>query len=265
MMCENMQVTQKAAIGSNTNQIAIQKNYYGLSAKEASELAIQLFLDNFPKLQEEAARIAQQRAGELCESIIDKLQNQGQSDYSAFAEPDMQFVLNKAQQEYARFGTDDLCELLSSIIVNRVNYNDDIHMKIVLDEAVESAKALSESHINYLSIIYMCKHLTFKNIKSLEDLKKHCEYICSCFQIPKNISNSFAFLDVLKLFSLKIGDAEDFYSRRYGFNRDEITKILPFEMKSIPADYGLSPIGIAIAIININNKTSYNLDIKRCI
>lgn len=262
MMSENIHITQKAAIGSNTNQIATQNNYYGLSAEDASKLAVQLFVDNFPKLQHEAASIARQRAEELCKSIVDKLLNQGLTDYSAFADPDMQFILNKAQIEYARFGSDELCSLLSSIIANRVNYNADNYMKFVLDEAIESAKLLSEAHLNYLSLIFICKQVPFEGIDTIEDLKKHCEYICSRFPTPDNIIVSFPHLNMLNLFSLDLGSAEDVYSRRYGFDKDEIKKIVPFAMTKVPGDYSLSPVGIVLAIINIRNKTPYDLDPK---
>lgn len=46
-----------------------------MTAEEASNLAIKLFMDNFPRLQEEAKKIAKERAEELCKNIVDKLKN----------------------------------------------------------------------------------------------------------------------------------------------------------------------------------------------
>ena len=65
-MSDETKIIQKAALGSDTTQIGEQNNYYGMTAEEASNLAIKLFMDNFPRLQEEAKKIAKERAEELC-------------------------------------------------------------------------------------------------------------------------------------------------------------------------------------------------------
>ena len=72
-MSDGTKVIQKSALGSDTTQIGEQNNYYGMTAEEASNLAIKLFMDNFPRLQEEAKKIAEERAEELCKNIVDKL------------------------------------------------------------------------------------------------------------------------------------------------------------------------------------------------
>lgn len=56
-MSEDIKIIQKAAMGADTTQIASQNNYYGMTAEQASNLAIKLFMDNFPKLQEEAKKL----------------------------------------------------------------------------------------------------------------------------------------------------------------------------------------------------------------
>ena len=85
--------------------------------------------------------------------------------------PDIQYILNKSHQEYARFGTQTLHDLLSDLIVNRINYDNDYYMKILLDEAVEIVKSLSEVHLNYLSLIFLCKETRMNSINLLIYLK----------------------------------------------------------------------------------------------
>lgn len=261
-MDDDIKVIQKAAIGSDTTQIARQNNYYGLSAEEASSLAIKLFMDNFPKLQEEAKKIAEKRAEELCKNVIARLERQGKKDFSEFSDPDIQYILNKSHQEYARFGTDTLFGLLSEIIINRINYNGDFYMKIILDEAIDIVKSLSEAHLNYLSLTFLCKQAKQESINSVETLKEYCEYICSKLPVPDNIEESIPFLNMLRLFTLSLGDAEEIYSQCYNLNLDDVREILPSMMHSIPGDYMLSPVGIVIAIINIHNKTNLMPDFK---
>lgn len=261
-MSEDIKIIQKASMGSDTTQIANQNNYYGMTAEQASNLAIKLFMDNFPKLQEEAKKIAEDRAEELCKNVIAKLKRQGKNDFSEFSDPDVQYILNKSHQEYARFGTDALCELLSELIINRINYNNDFYMKVIIDEAVDIVKSLSETHLNYLSLIFLGKQTKFKNINSIEALKNHCEYICSKLPVHKNIEDSIPFLNMLRLFTLNLGDVDEIYSNCYNLELNKIKEILPSVMNSIPSDYILSPIGIIIAIINIHNKTDLRLDFK---
>lgn len=236
-MSDETKIIQKAALGSDTTQIGEQNNYYGMTAEEASNLAIKLFMDNFPRLQEEAKKIAKERAEELCKNIVDKLKKQGKTNFSEFSDPDIQYILNKSHQEYARFGTQTLHDLLSDLIVNRINYDNDYYMKILLDEAVEIVKSLSEVHLNYLSLIFLCKEIRMNSINSIDLLKEHCEYICSKMPISK-----------LYLFAYTSS----------AFPKE----ILPLAMNSIPGDYSLTPVGIIIAIINIHNKTNLNLDFK---
>ncbi len=261
-MSDNIEVIQKAAVGSNTIQIASQNNYYGMTAEEASDLTIKLFMDNFPKLQEEARKIAEERAEELCKNVIAKLEKQGKNDFSEFSDPDMQYILNKSHQEYARFGTDTLFNLLSEIIINRINYNGDFYMKVILDEAIDIVKSLSEAHLNYLSLTFLCKHTKLESINSVETLKEHCEYICSKLPVPYNIEESIPFLDMLRLFTVSIGGAEEIYSECYNLDLDKVKEIVPSMIHSIPGDYMLSPVGIVIAIINIHNKTNLTLEFK---
>lgn len=261
-MSEDLKVIQKAAVGSDTTQIANQNNYYGMTAEEASNLAIKLFMDNFPKLQEEARKIAEERAEELCKNVIAKLERQGKKDFSDFSDPDIQYILNKSHQEYARFGTDTLFDLLSELIINRINFNNDFYIKIILDEAVDIVKSLSEAHLNYLSLTFLCKQVKLQYINSVEALKNHCEYICSKLPVPDNIEDSIPYLIMLRLFTLSLGGAAETYSENYNLDLNKVKEILPSMMHSIPADYMLSPVGIIIAIINIHNKTDFRLDFK---
>lgn len=266
MVSEENKIIQSSVLGSGTTQIGAQNNYIinnsGITPEKAVEITTKLFMDNFPKLQEAAMNEARRRADEFCKELIGKMQKQDNVNYSAFTEPDVQFILNKAQQEYARFGTEQLRDLLSDIIVNRINYNDDYFMKIILDEAIGIAKYLTDAHLNYLSLIFLCKQVTFHDIKTINDLEKHFLKISSGLPVPDSIAKSVTFLNMMRLFSIGIGKPVQFYSKRYGLNVTEVEKILPSAMKTIPGDYALSPVGIVIAVINIQKKMGVKIDFQ---
>lgn len=152
--------------------------------------------------------------------------------------------------------------MLSDLIVNRINYDNDYYMKILLDEAVEIVKSLSEVHLNYLSLIFLCKEIRMNSINSIDLLKEHCEYICSKMPITNGIESSVPFLYMLRLLTISLGNADEVYAKRYNLDIGKVKEILPLAMNSIPGDYSLTPVGIIIAIINIHNKTNLNLDFK---
>ncbi len=242
-MSEDIQIIQKSGVASETTQIGEQNNYYGLSPVEASQLTLQLFQDNFPKLQKEAADVAMKRAEELCNEVINRLIVKGKTDFTEFSDPDMQFILNKSQQEYARFGTQDLLALLSDLLTNRIEYNNDQYMKILLDQAVETAKSLTPAHLNYLSLIFICKQVKFSDINSIETLDARLKYICANFPVPQNIETCCSFLHMKNLLILNLGTPEERLSSSYGIKKDIIKPILPPAINAIPADYALSPLG----------------------
>lgn len=66
-MSDEIEITQKAAIGSETTQIGIQQNQYGLSVADATNIAFSLFREYYPKLRDEALNDVRQM-------ITDKLQ-----------------------------------------------------------------------------------------------------------------------------------------------------------------------------------------------
>ena len=83
-MTDNITINQKSALGSETTQIANQNNYYGLTPAEASQMAIDLFMDNFPKLQEAAMKTILERVNEIIREIVSEIDAKYAGNYSAF-------------------------------------------------------------------------------------------------------------------------------------------------------------------------------------
>lgn len=118
-MTDNISIIQKSAVGSDTTQIGTQNNnYYGLTPVEASQVAVNLFMDNFPKLQEEAMKTVRKRVDEIIAEIVSQIENKYAGNYTSFSKPDMQYILVEAEKGYARKGTPELCAILSSLIAD---------------------------------------------------------------------------------------------------------------------------------------------------
>lgn len=249
-----LEISQKAAIGSDTTQIAIQNNYSGITAQEASQIAIDLFMSNFPKLQQTAAEVAQKRIEEITEQIIKRLLDDKVTDFSPFSDPDVQYTLYEAQKNYARFGTNEMLSTLSSLMSQRIQYNSDFQLKVIIDKAISIINYLSPQQLDYLSLTFICKSCCFKNIITIDVLKQHLQYICSMFSMA-NIQ-AIPFLNNMGCLELKIDDIYELYSKQCNFDLDETKKVCPDLLKQIHGDYGVSYVGTILAITNAELKTT---------
>lgn len=253
-MTDNISIIQKSALGSDTTQIGTQNNnYYGLTPTEASQMAVNLFMDNFPKLQEEAMKTVQERVDEIIAEIVSQIENKYAGNYSSFSKPDMQYILVEAEKGYARKGTPELCAILSSLIADRSACEENSYLEMVLDKAIELAPSLLPAQLDYLSLIFLYKHVRFNDISTLEDLQKRYNEIHRCFHAPIDINN-IPYFDMLGILTLKLGNASEILGKVYKFNKEDVAQHLPPEQTIIHADYGLTPVGIVLAIFNANSK-----------
>lgn len=243
-------------------QTITEENHYhtGLSSEEASKIAINLFLDNFPKLQQLAKEIAEERVNELCNKIISALESENIIDYSAFSDPDVQYVLFKAQKDYARFGTEELLNNLSDLVVKRIKYNEDMYLKIVIDKAISVVGNLSKEQIDALTLLFYYKSAQFRSIKSIEDLKKRFESSVQMFS-PCG-KEGYSLLNALGCIELDIGYSVERCADTYHLNKNEVETICPETIKQLSPDYAPSHIGVMIAIINSYRKAKYIFDPK---
>lgn len=253
-MPDSITITQKAAIGSDTTQIGTQNNnYYGLTPAEASQMAVDLFMNNFPKLQEEAMKTVCERVDEIIKEIVSQIETKYAGNYSAFSKPDMQYILVEAEKGYARKGTPELCSILSSLIADRTACPDNSYLEVVLDKAIEIVPSLLPTHLDYLTLIFLYKSVRFADIFTLDDLKtRYCE-IHDVFHAP-DTKNAIPYFNMLGLLTIALGNGDEVLSKTYCFNQNEVAQILPPEYTMIPGDYGLTPVGVVLAIFNAHSK-----------
>ena len=253
-------ILQKAGLGST--QIGEQNNYYGMTSEQACKMAIDLFWENFPKLIDEAKNTAAKRAEELINEIINNMIKNGVSDFSSLRDPDAQFILFEAQKCYARFGTQELLSMLSSLIEERLKNDEYSYTKKIIDQAVTVVNVLSPKHLDYLSVLFLLKTARFPHIQSISSLKKELEYIEQEFPLV-SADNRISILISSGCLELHLEFIQESLSRIYGFNMEEVKKICPQKFLEMHPDYTVSDIGIVLAIVNAQTKNfRYKLDIK---
>lgn len=231
-----------------------------MTSVDAARAMTQIFLDNFPKLQRIAEEIAQQRVDELCSEILKTLEKQQNSNYGAFSDPDVQFVLWNTERDYARFGQKEMLEILASLVAKRVQKNEDFYMKTIIDRALEIVNYLTPQHLDYLSMLFIVKQVHFNSINSLDSLQRELQYMESIFS-PAG-EGSVSLLNTLGCFDIAIGEPAKMLANGYGLDPEQVKNIFPKKFNVLHSDYCTSHIGTILAITNCENKCRYRFDPK---
>lgn len=261
-MTDNIKVEQNANFGSKSiNQIAEQNNYYnGMTPEQASKLALDIFMDNFPKLKEIATNTARQRAEELTKEFILKLSKRNITDLSSFSDPDVQYILWETHRDYARLGNNELLNVLSDLIADRIQYDKNSYMKIIIDRALQTVNYLTSQHLDYLSVLFILKNVKFGHVNSLESLSKELHYMESVFHPCENKSASL--LNSLGCLELSIIFIVEALAQTYRLDKNEVEKICPPKFAELNGDNTVSHIGTILAIANAKAKSRYHFDPK---
>lgn len=257
-MDESIEITQRAMPGAGGQLVGVQNNYHGLTPEEASKLALNLFMDNFPKLQAIAADTAKRRAEELTQGVIERLEKENVRDYSAFTDPDVQYVFWEAQKNYSRMGGENKLEVLSTLLSKRIVNNNEEYYRIVIDRAIETAPFLSQGQLDYLSCLFFFKRAKLESVKSIVQLRDIFAQFSAVFS-PCDY-NGLSLLQTLGCVELWLKSIPEALSDLYGLNKEEIKKICPPQFLQLSPDNGCSHVGILLGIVNIEKKIGLHAD-----
>lgn len=261
-MCAGTEIAQTAGFGSHDNQFVGSQtnNYYaGMTPEQALSLTMDLFWKNFPKLQEAAENVARKRIEEFCAETIQKLQRDGTANYPALADPGVQYMLVDTQKNYARYGTQEMLNTLTELIYSRVKNNDDFVLKVTLDKAISVASMVTPTQLDYLSLLFLCTKVKHSHIKTVQDLINHLDVICKAFPVTVD-QVSISYLNILGCMQLSLPDPVKNFASTYSFDKNVVDSVCPQQIKDLATDFGLSYVGIILAIINAEQKTRFRFD-----
>lgn len=246
-----------------STKIEYQNNYYGIPPEKACQLINNLFHENFLQLQDIAREIAENRVHELCEETVKKILNCGIIDFNSFTEPDVQYIFYTAQKYYARFGTSEMLITLSTLISKRVEHDKDFVLKVTIDKAIEIAPLLSQAQLNFLSLLFIYTKTKSPKIKTLQDLE---QLLYNDVSLLENADfGSGQYLNMLGCLEIHLNNTVNRLADIYGFPKDEVEKICPEHIKCLSGDYTTSPVGIILAITNLEGILGTPLDPKKWI
>ena len=258
-MSDELVIEQKQGLGNTGTQVGVLNNYYGLTPQQACQMAMGLFYDNFPKLQEQAKELVEKRVATLMDEIAVQLSKKNVADMSPLADPDVQYAVYEAQKNYARFATHESLSALSSLVAERIKQNDSgICLKVAIDKAISIVGMLSPAQMDHLSLLFIITKVKFTNIKTIDDFKTRVEYLTKTFSNARN--SSWAHLNMLGCLQLDLPNIYEISAKRYGLSVSEIKKVCPKLIQDLNGDSAASPVGIVIAIANAEKKTPYRFN-----
>ncbi|WP_298785263.1 LPO_1073/Vpar_1526 family protein [uncultured Marinococcus sp.] len=193
-MFSNDKYNQKS--GDNSTNIQAERlEYTGLSYKDAKDIALDVFEDNFYRLSETANETAKNRAVEIVETYLNELKKEDIKALNQIQNPDVQYNLYNIQMAYARSGDKDLGDLLVELLVDRTKTDSRNLKQISLNEAITVLPKIDKRQIDLLTIMFVINQITFKTITSKEMLSKlFSEYIDAFLPLEIPTENHFLHL-----------------------------------------------------------------------
>jgi hypothetical protein len=211
--------TQKAGDNSTNIQAGSVTVHHGLSLTEVRELALDVFRANFFELAGEAKNIARQRAEEVTENFLKKLQEQNQAGLAQAQEPDFQHALYTVQKEYARCGDKELGDLLVDLLVDRTKQESRTILQIVLNESLAVAPKLTPDQLAVLSITFLFKYTINHGVKNHQTLWEYLDrYVGPFAQLISDKAACYQHLEYSGCGTVGLGSVAlpEVFRRNYG-------------------------------------------------
>lgn len=225
---------QNVAKGSTAIQaggnVTITKT--GLTYAEVRDIALDVYRANFYELAGVAKETAKDRAEEITEGFLSKLQKEHPAGLERANDPDFQYALFTVQKEYARNGDKDLGDLLVDLLVDRSKHAQRDILQIVLNESLNTAPKLTESQLAALAVIFLFKYTQNYSIGNHKMLAEYFEMYVAPFasKIVKNLA-CYQHLEFCGCGSIGLGarSLESIMGNTYqgqflkGFDKKEVT------------------------------------------
>ncbi|HHW4399931.1 TPA: LPO_1073/Vpar_1526 family protein [Aeromonas hydrophila] len=167
---------QEAGDGSTNYQAETITVVQGISYRDARDIALNVYQQNFIKLSEHAAQVALGRAEEFIDDFLGKIQSKNPALLEQMSQPSIQNSLYCAQKQYAVTGDKELKSLLLDLVVQRCEQEERSIHQIVLDEAIELAPKLTVEQMDALTLNFVVYRTVFYDIRSHEALLEHIRH-----------------------------------------------------------------------------------------
>lgn len=173
---------QTQEVGNNSSAVQVNGDFIVTPYTELKAIFLDLFELNFPKIQEVAAKKAQERIDELLEQLKISLEKHKTSiDSDKFTEPAIQYEMQGIAIDVARRGEKSNIEMLCELLCTISSKDCPELVELIAGESRRVLPMLSNKHLSYLSLEILVNEASYQNPTELSinqnllDLNTHIE------------------------------------------------------------------------------------------
>jgi hypothetical protein len=146
------------------NKVVVNQQY-GMDYLQVRQVVMDVFKSNFYDLGGKVEKLVNERAEEILNKYLEKLQSTAPDSLSNTEDPDLRFVIYETQKNHARRGDNDIADILVDVLVNRTKVTDEPFLKLVTNEALEIIPKLTLRQIDMLTLIFIVRgYVAFEKI-----------------------------------------------------------------------------------------------------
>lgn len=165
-------MNQKAEAKQGSTVIQVAGDYCnGISFTECERLFHLLLTENFPKLEEIAAKKAKENVDSLVELTFKKIESRiSQIAVEKLAQPDVQYTFNNAVQGAAKKGQKIDIDLLAELLESRIEKGNTDYLDNCIEASVDLVPKLTSEMLLLLPALHFIQGLIYNNHSQLDNL-----------------------------------------------------------------------------------------------
>lgn len=150
---------QKAGDGSQQVQMINPTIVMGIDEKRVREVCSEVAVETIQQCTQEASAIALARIEKFTTDLIPRVEKI-ENDFKSFSEPSFQFELRNAQKVAASTDREGDYELLSELLVHRIETGEERKTRASISKAIEIVDQVDDEALCALTLIYTINNLT---------------------------------------------------------------------------------------------------------
>lgn len=273
---------QKQEVGNNSTGIQVQGDYIATTSyTDLRAIFMDLFQLNFPKVQEIAANIANERVDKLLEELKESFEkHKTEIDANKFVDPSLQYEMQSMAINVARRGDKSNMKLLTELLCTVASKDCPELIELISSEALRVVPMLSKKHLDYLSLEILVNEATMGNQSAFNiniSLQATLAHICDAERLTIGDLQYIACTGAIETRGILytgivphiLKEVPDFKDKKpdeiksycSSYHLENINKIMELVDKCMIGRYQLMAIGRLIGWLNLSRFSS--VDVKK--
>ena len=262
---------------------AITVNNNAVALYSIEEVSKQLLGSVFGELPDETKTQITQNQKSYFQALTENLQKIVKDSFDlkkVIDSPDFQYISKKASISASRSSLTDLHKNLSSLIVQRVNFDNEDLKRIVYNEAITTIEKLTTDQLKILTLCFLLKRTKLSGLTNLEQFKQYLEQRVKPFIDFKRTTAEFEHLSYAGCASISIAshDIGGLFKGNYPdifkdtdnpeellAGNDTATKLISAWKETQIQNMNLTSVGIVIASTFYEQTTGDRMNIDFCL